>query len=111
METDALDEETNTMQMYRYMLDYAREEASYLRTRTDMRASQGPRSASEGYAKVAKIEWKTGDRLDGVMFTYTDGTSRRWGNSTDWNGEYELDLEAGEHIASVKYWETEKRRP
>merc|ERR1719394_2005240 len=99
------------MKFQEYILDYAREEASYLRTRTDMRTSNGPRSAAEGYANLVSIQWKTGDRLDGFEFTYSDGLSRRWGNATDWTGGHELNVDNGEFLHHVKYWDTEKRRP
>merc|ERR1719461_2804067 len=84
------------MEFRKTMLDYARQEAAYLPVRADKRGADGPRSAGEGYAKVTKIEWKTGDRLDGFQFTYSDGLTRRWGNSTDFNEQY--NMEEGEFI-------------
>merc|ERR1719499_1822332 len=112
MDLEGLEDNEQLMGYRSSVLDYARGEVFYLRSRADKRSEEGPRSASECYAKVARIEWETDNRMEAFCFHYTDGLTRKWGNVDEgYNGGDDINHADGEFIWSIKFWETGKEKP
>jgi len=86
----------------------AREEVGYLKTRFDHRTAGQVRQVLEGYATITRVTTWTDKYVNGIVFEYSDGTKRCWGN--DFSGTEQTTELKAQKVKTVHLWTTKNNK-